>query len=120
MLKRFETRSEALLSRKHFAKRLLKFWLYAMLIEVLVLLIGSVGFHYFEGLDWLNAMLNTAMVVTGNGPPFIPQSDAGKIFQIIFSLIGVIIFVLLISLVLVPIFHRILHAFNLGDSGDVN
>ncbi len=57
------------------------------------------------------------MIITGNGPPFEPHTYIGKIFQIGFSLIGVVIFVLIVSVVLAPVFHRVLHSFHV-DSED--
>ena len=118
MLSRFERRHETLLSRRRFAKRISMFVLLAVAAETLIICIGSVGYHYLEGLGWLDAALNTAMVITGNGPPYEVQSDAGKIFQIVFSLLGVIVFALVVSVVLAPVFHRVLHAFHADADTD--
>jgi hypothetical protein len=117
MLRRFERPHDAVLSKRGFARRILWFVLVAAAMEMLVICLGSLGFHYFEGLGWLDAALNTAMVVTGNGPPFEAQSNAGKLFQIAFSLIGVITFALVMSVVFAPVFHRVLHSFHVDSVG---
>ncbi len=117
MFRRLEKQHEALLSNTLFAKRMLVFALLGTSIELSMVCLGSLGFHYLEGLGWLDAALNTAMVITGNGPPYEAQSDAGKVFQLVFSLIGVISFVLVVSVVLTPVFHRMLHSFHI-DSAD--
>lgn len=83
-------------------------------IETTVLMIGSLGYHYIQGLSWIDGTLNSAMVITGNGPAFPPHTGAGKIFQIIFSLIGVIGFIMILSVILSPVFHRILHSFHIA------
>lgn len=118
MLRRFERRHEALLSRRGFAKRIAGFVLLGTAAEAAVIVAGAIGFHFLEGLRWLDAALNTAMVITGNGPPYEAHTDAGKLFQIGFSLIGVIVFALVVSVILVPVLHRVLHSFHI-DSSDV-
>lgn len=117
MKRRFERRNEKLLSNKSFLKRLLTFIFFAIVTESLIIFMGAIGFHLIEGLSWIDSPLNTAMIITGNGPPFEPHTYIGKIFQIGFSLIGVIIFVLIVSVVLAPVFHRVLHSFHV-DSKD--
>jgi len=88
------------------------FVLFAILAESIIIILGAIGFHFIEGLSWIDSDLNTAMVITGNGPPFDAMTYFGKIFQIGFSLIGVIIFALVVSVLLAPVFHRVLHSFN--------
>ncbi len=112
MSSRFEKRHETLISGRRFAQRIFGVVLLGMAMEALLILAGSLGFHYIERLTWLDACLNTAMVITGNGPPYEAQTSAGKIFQIVFGLIGVIMFALVLSVVLVPVFHRVLHSFH--------
>lgn len=118
MFSRYERRNEALLPRGKFAKRMLETLLLALFLETLITGAGSLGFHYIEGLSWIDAALNTEMVITGNGPPYGAQSDAGKLFQMLFTLIGVVLFVLVISVVLAPVFHRVLHHFHVQDVED--
>jgi hypothetical protein len=97
---------------------MVKFIVLGITIEAVSILIGSLGFHYIGGLSWLDGILNATMIITGNGPPFEPQTAGAKMFQIIFSLIGVIAFVLVLSLILLPVLHRILHHFNIApESG---
>lgn len=38
--------------------------------------IGAVGYHVLDGLPWLDAALNAAMILTGMGPTF---TDSGVI-----------------------------------------
>ena len=93
---------------------MVEFVVYAIAIEVAVILIGSVGFHYVGGLSWLDGALNAAMVITGNGPVFEPQTAGAKMFQIIFSMGGVIGFVLILTVLMAPVMHRVLHHFHLA------
>jgi hypothetical protein len=114
ILGRFERQHENLLSNRQFAARMVRFAFLGIAIEGAVILIGSMGFHYIGGLNWLDGALNATMVITGNGPAFEPQTEGAKIFQIIFSLSGVIGFVLILSVMLAPVFHRVLHHFHIA------
>ena len=85
--------------------------------DVITLLVGSVGFRSFEGLEWPDALLNAGLVVTGNGPNTRMQTAAGQIFLLLYAILGVIVFAAVISVVLAPVLHRALHAFH-GDVPD--
>ncbi len=51
---------------------------------------GSVGFHYFEGLGWLESIYFTTSTVTTVGyGDFVPHTKAGRIFTTVFILVGV-------------------------------
>jgi len=108
----FERRHQPLLPLPQFVARIGKSMAIAVGIDVVALLVGSVGFRSFEGLDWPDALLNAALVVTGNGPIARMQTAAGKIFLLLYAILGVMVFAAVISVVLVPILHRTLHAFH--------
>ena len=113
MLGRFEKRHEPLMSGTRFALRIFGYVIFALGMDMAIICLGAVGFHYVENLNWLDAVLNTAMIITGNGPPYQAHTEAGKLFQIAFGVIGVIMFVLVVSVILAPILHRVLHSFSL-------
>lgn len=114
ILFKFERQHEHLLPRRQFAARMVMFVILGIIIEAAAILIGSLGFHYFGGLSWLDGVLNATMVITGNGPAFEPHIEGAKIFQIIFSIGGVITFILVLSVILAPVLHRVLHHFHLA------
>lgn len=114
ILDSFEQQHEKLITSRQFAGRMIKFVVLGITIEISVILIGCLGYHFIGGLSWLNGALNATMVITGNGPVFQPQTDGAKIFQIIFSLSGVIVFILILSVMLAPVLHRVLHRFNIA------
>jgi Ion channel len=114
----FEGSQRPLLSRRQFAARMLAYAFAAVILDGLGLAAGATGYHYLEGLDWLDATLNAAMIMTGNGPAHLPQTPTGKIFAICNALLGVILFVAVIGMLLTPLFHRMLHAFHIGHRPD--
>lgn len=112
MFKPFERNHEELISRREFAGRLFWFVVFGIAIEVFIVGSGATAFHFLEGLDWLASAVNATMIVTGNGPPHEAQTTGGQYFQIFFSLMSVITSALVVSVVLAPVFHRVLHSFN--------
>jgi hypothetical protein len=108
----FERRHQPLQPLHQFAMRMGKTVVIALGIDVITLLVGSVGFRRFEGLEWPDALLNAGLVVTGNGPIARMQTPAGQIFLLLYALLGVVVFAAVISVVLAPVLHRALHAFH--------
>ncbi|QDT99279.1 two pore domain potassium channel family protein [Gimesia aquarii] len=95
--------------RRRFLLRLIVFTVVAMIVDAIALGMGAFGFHYFEGLDWLDASLNASLVMTGNGPLHHPQSAEGKLFVTLYAILGVILFAAVIGAFLTPVFQWVLH-----------
>ena len=114
MLFNFERSSQPLVSWRLFLRRMVIYVAIATGINVVFLGIGTLGFHALEPLDWMGAALNAAMIMTGNGPISPMHTAGGRAFQLCYALMGGIVFVLVVSVILGPVIHRILHAFHLG------
>lgn len=114
MLFHFERSSQPLASWRQFLRRMVIYVAIAAGINVAFLVIGTLGFHEFEHLDWMGSALNAGMIMTGNGPITPMHTAAGRAFQLCYALLGGIVFVLVVSVILGPVIHRILHAFHLG------
>lgn len=110
---RFEQRHQPLLPWHRFGLRMLGFLAAALALDALAIVVGAVGYHHFERLEWMDAALNAAMVITGNGPLQPMHSVNGKLFEMGYALVGDIVFVVVVSVILAPVFHRVLHAFSL-------
>ena len=55
-----------------------------------IVAIGTVAYHYIEGWTWLDSLYFSTITLTTIGyGDFSPQTDAGKIFTIIYIAIGV-------------------------------
>lgn len=109
---RLERRHQELLPAKLFARRLLAFGGFALLIVGFSLYLGMAGFHYLEHLGWLDSLLNASMLLGGMGPVAIPQSDAGKLFASAYSLFSGMVFLVAFGVLVTPIAHRVFHAFH--------
>lgn len=61
-----------------------------LLTTALILLIGTVAYHYIEGWRWLDAFYFSFITLTTIGfGDFAPQTDLGKLFTILYIIIGV-------------------------------
>jgi hypothetical protein len=108
----FEHRDEPVISRRRFAFRVAASLGIGVAINALAIVIGAVGYHALEGIDWLTACVNAAMVVTGNGLVTQLHTSGGKVFSIVDAILGVLVFMLVASVVLAPVIHRLLHRFH--------
>ena len=62
---------------------------YAVSSIVLVMVIGIVGFHQIEGMDWVNSFYFESMLATGQGPPLTLTTDSGKVFASVMGFVSV-------------------------------
>ena len=108
----FEDAHRPLLSRQRFAARMAVSVLAAVFVNGVALGVGAIGYHSLEGLDWLDAILNAALVITGNGPVHPPHTPGGELFTVFYALPGVILFATVIGVILTPVFHRVFHGFH--------
>ena len=108
----FERPLEPLLSRPRFAWRMAKFLAAAAVIECLAVALGAVGYRSLEGLSWLDAVVNAAMVMTGNGPMNELKTSGGTLFAAVDALIDKAVYVLVVAVLLTPVVHRLLHSFH--------
>jgi hypothetical protein len=108
----FERAHEPLLSGPRFALRMAKFLAAAAVIDCLALAFGAVGYRALEGLGWLDAFVNAAMVMTGNGPINALKTPGGKLFAAVDALVGEAVYVVVVGVLLTPVVHRLMHAFH--------
>ena len=98
--------------RQHMLKHLAEQGLYAAALIVFSIMLGMAGYHWIVGLPWLDAFLNTTMLLGGMGPVDAMRSGAGKIFAGIFALYSGLVFLAVTAFVLAPVFHYVLHRFH--------
>ena len=109
----FEHRNQPLLPQKDFIRRQIKHALIVLAIIGGSLIIGMLGYHFIEGMSWVDAFLNTSMLLGGMGPVAELHTNAGKIFAGVYALYSGIIFLIIAGVLFAPIFHRMLHHFHM-------
>jgi hypothetical protein len=115
---RYEGRGEPLLPRGQFLKRLRRNAIVALSIIGVSLIVGIIGYRVLEGMDWLDAFLESAMLLGGMGPIHGPATAGGKVFAGIYALYSGILVIGTAGIILAPIFHRVLHSFHVEDDDD--
>ena len=112
-LPRFERRHEPLLPQRTFLWRQVQFLLFALLMVFGSLGIGVLGYHFSEGLPWLDALVNASMILFGMGPVDALRTAAGKWFASFYAMFSGVAFITIVGVVFAPLFHRFLHRFHL-------
>lgn len=113
----YEHRRQPVASRSTFLRRLSQNGLVAIGVILFSLIIGMVGYHGTENMNWVDAFVNAAMILSGMGPVTTLQTDGGKIFAGLYAIYSGLLIVGIASLILAPVFHRVLHSFHVEDSG---
>jgi hypothetical protein len=111
----FEHKRKALQPYPKFLVRLSLYFFIALLLVSLSSLIGSIGYHFFGKLTWIDAFYNACMILTGMGPVAEMQTGPAKIFSSFFALYSGIAFLSTIVIFLAPIIHRFMHIFHLEE-----
>ena len=74
--------------------------------------IGVLGYHWLARLSWIDSLLNASMILGGMGPVDPLKSDAAKIFASCYALFSGLAFIGIVSVLLAPFVHRMLHRFH--------
>ena len=109
----FERRHEPLLPRRDYYRRLTRHALIAAAFLGTGLFIGMAGYHFIEGLTWIDAFANAAMILSGMGPLDPIKTSAGKLFAGFYAIFSGIAFLTTVAVLLAPMVHRALHRFHL-------
>ena len=111
----FEHKRKPILSQRDFVKRQLRYALYTGGLVLFSLLMGMAGYHFTAGLNWLDALYNSSMILTGMGPVNVLTSDEAKWFASFYALYSGVAFLTMAGVLLAPMIHRILHMLHVED-----
>ena len=100
-------------SAGHLVRRLAKNAAIVVGMVAAALGIGAIGYHELNGLSWLDATLNAAMILTGMGPVDRMVTPESKIFAIFYALFGGLFFLSMVAVLLAPVAQHLLHRFHL-------
>ena len=112
----YETRRAPLATRAQFRRRVTHHFGVAMSLIGGSLVIGILGYRELEGMRWIDAYLNAAMLLGGMGP-VAPElhTDGGKLFAGLYAMYSGMVVIAAASIILAPLFHRFVHRFHLED-----
>lgn len=111
-------RSQNILPRRDFARRVLLYTGVAMALVAFSLGIGTVGYHFFADLGWLDSFYNASMILTGMGPVNKIETPPGKLFSSFYALFSGIAFLSTVGIFFAPIAHRMMHLLHVEPEED--
>ena len=111
----YESKSQPPIPRTGFARRLVLHLGLASVLLLASLGVGMVGYVQLEHLSWMDAFLNSAMLLGGMGPVNPPQTESGKLFAGIYALYAGLVFIVTAALVFTPVLHRVIHHFHWSE-----
>ena len=118
MFNQYEHRSQPLLPRPAFLRRVLSHTAVAAGVILGSLLIGILGYHFLNGLSWVDSLVNASMILGGMGPVNPLNNRAAKVFASFYALYSGMVFLVAAGLIFAPVFHRLLHRFHLETEAD--
>ena len=116
----YEHRSAPVLSRWAFGRRIATHIGYVLPFLVFSLGAGTAGFKYYAGQCWIDAFLNTAMLLGGMGPVGEIHSSGGKVFAAIFALYAGLFFIAGMAVIAAPVLHRVLHKLHADETSSAS
>ena len=111
----YEHRKQPIAPIGTFYQRVLKNVLIALLIMMICLAIGILGYHYTGNIPWLDSLHNASMILSGMGPVVDIKTVSGKWFSSAYALFSGVVFITNLGVILAPAMHRLFHRLNLQD-----
>ena len=112
----YEHKSQPLLPRNLYLRRLTGHASVALFVMLCSLAVGILGYHFLEGLSWIDSLLNASMILGGMGPIDGLKTTAAKIFASFYALFSGIVFLVIAGILIAPVAHRFLHRLHLEES----
>jgi len=112
----YEHRSQPVLPRALFIRRIINHVMLALTVVGVSLAIGVLGYRFFGGLSWIDALMNAAMILGGMGPVNPITTVSGKLFASFFALYAGVAFLAIAAVLIAPFAHRLLHRLHLEET----
>jgi hypothetical protein len=114
----WEHHTEPLASGRVFAGRVFQQFMLGLMMVILALCVGVAGYMTIGGLNWVDAFLESCMLLSGAGPLYTERDSSNtlKIFSSLYCLFGTLVVVVTVGLLATPVVHRILHRVHFTHS----
>lgn len=114
----FEKKHQPLAPASVYYRRAFRHTIIGILIIGICLFIGIAGYHYIDGIAWIDALHNASMILGGMGPVVEIKSDAGKIFSSAYALFSGVMFITTVGIMLAPAVHRFFHKMHVDEKDE--
>ncbi len=109
----YENKRQPIASKQVYYRRMAKNMGIGILVIFFCLILGILGYHYFDSIPWLDSLHNASMILSGMGPVVEIKSNSGKWFSSMYALFSGIVFITNIGVILAPAIHRFFHRLHL-------
>ncbi|GAB2530479.1 hypothetical protein [Rufibacter soli] len=117
---KLENRRQKVVPFPIFLARLGRYALFAFGLILVSVLIGSVGYHHFGTISWLDSFHMACMILTGMGPVVEMTTAPAKIFSSLYALYSGVAFLSITAVFFAPIIHRLLHILHVAQDEEEN
>lgn len=107
-----------LMPRHRFLARVVRNSILGLCLIAFGLVLGMIGYHVFEGMPWIDAFVNAAMILSGMGPVGSLQTTGGKMFAGFYALFSGLFFILVVGIMLAPLAHRTFQKLGIENQKD--
>lgn len=90
----------------HFHYHVIRAFIIGVLCIGAALFAGMLGYHYLEGMTWMDAFANASMILSGMGPLTPLHTEWGKLFAGCYALFSGLFFILMVAIIFSPFIHR--------------
>ncbi|HEX5269543.1 MAG TPA: hypothetical protein VFW33_03600 [Gemmataceae bacterium] len=111
----YESKHQPLLGRGAFLRRVARSFGASSLLIGVSLVAGMAGYHWLEGMAWIDAFANAAMILSGMGPLAPVQTWGGKLFAGLYALYSGLVLIVAAGILFAPLVHRLLHSFHVEN-----
>ena len=117
---KLESRRQKVTPLPHFLIRLGRYGLFALGLILFSVLLGTLGYHHFGQISWLDSFYMACMILTGMGPVVEMNSSNAKVFSSIYALYSGVAFLSITAVFFAPIIHRLLHILHVEQDDEEN
>ncbi|MCE2962081.1 MAG: hypothetical protein ACK5UE_12905 [Chitinophagales bacterium] len=109
---KLEHQKQQVVPLTRFLYRLGKYGLFAFGLVSVSVFIGTLGYHHFGHITWLDSFHMACMILTGMGPVVEMKSSSAKLFSSFYALYSGVAFLSITAVFFAPLIHRLLHILN--------
>jgi hypothetical protein len=106
---KLEHRRQKVATLPQFILRVGRYALVSGMLIAISVCIGTLGYHHYGSLTWLDSFHMSSMILTGMGPVAEMETDGAKIFSSFFAIYSGVAFLSITAVFFAPIVHRLLH-----------
>ena len=113
-----EKKKENVLPFRHFLLRLGRYGIFALLLILFSIGLGTAGYISFAHLSLVDSFYMACMILTGMGPVAEMSTNGAKIFSSLYALYSGVAFLSITAVFFAPVIHRLLHILHVEGENE--